>query len=170
MFGGCAKQIAEAAKDMRTYGITLVCRHQHTIQPLAFKYIEMIEPEVDHDLFELARTVNCTRQSGGRRLFGDLHDELPAFLFALFRVLLGFLFRCAKLDNHVTGRLVDRGQIVQFPGKRLRQRDVLRMKLFVDIAVYADFIYAGDIDSVGTIGNPVQDMQLTLLCRQPRRP
>src|SRR5258708_742208 len=61
---GGDEQIFELAKNARTNDVLLVAGEQQTIEALAHIYIEVVEPEIGHHLFELALAVDGPQQLG----------------------------------------------------------------------------------------------------------
>ena len=62
MLGGGTEQIAKPSKHMRPDRMQLIVTDKNAVKVLADKDVEMIEPKVDQQLFQLPRTINCTQQ------------------------------------------------------------------------------------------------------------
>ena len=63
MLGGGPQQVAKAPEGMGPDRLMLVVADQHPHQVLALEDVEMVEPEIDHDFFELARTLERPPQA-----------------------------------------------------------------------------------------------------------
>jgi hypothetical protein len=89
---GCSghQHILEGAEDVRSDGAPLVVGHEPAVRALAPEDVEMVEPEVGHDLLELSlregRTSQLCRghlaQDAAWRLFSELTAE-SASLFVI---------------------------------------------------------------------------------------
>ena len=86
MLGGGEQQIAEAAEHERTNRLLLVISDPHIVQPLAGEHIEMIEPEIDHDLMQLPR---AQQRSEDAPLAGVAQDDPHTFALGPFQLRIG---------------------------------------------------------------------------------
>src|ERR1700730_6704929 len=75
------QQVTETAERKGTDRLLLIVADPHIIQPLAGEHIEMVEPEIDHDLLQLASAQYRSENS----CFGSIPENDPHTL------LLGLL-------------------------------------------------------------------------------
>jgi len=116
----------------------------------------MVVPEVDHDFFELARTVDRARlgrlgRNGGKS--GAAH--LPGAFVPVAHLLLQF----GELAGAGVGG-VEAGQAL---GQRGGIGQAVRLQLGVNIALHAGQRTPFDIARLGTEGEPVQHVGRLLL-------
>ena len=63
MLGRRAQHRAEAAEHVRADRLALVALDQHAVEALALEHVEVVEPEVDQHLLQLARAVQRLQQA-----------------------------------------------------------------------------------------------------------
>ena len=80
------QQIPETAEHKWTDRLLLVISDPHIIQPLAREHIEMVEPEIDHDLVQLPRAEHGSEDA---RLAGVPQNDLHPFALSLLQLRVG---------------------------------------------------------------------------------
>src|SRR5688500_8214207 len=118
------------------------------IKAIAFigGYVEVVGPELDHHLVQLARAVDLSQQRGALQFSGDAFtvvafEELIADAFQLVRIHLKSL---ESLQAYGRGKVVDR----------------LRRELFFDPTLQTDLSQAGSFDGARTEGQPRERQEI----------
>jgi hypothetical protein len=158
---GRQQQIAKMTERIRPDDVFVVPADPEMVEPLAGENVEMIEPEIDHDLLQLARAVKRAPDTG---ILGLLNDDLRALAPRL--LLFGGRFDAAvddRKDRTVLNEKLRRIELQRIEtgqpiGQRGRLRDHLGMQLLVDIAFDADLFDMIDIGLRWAEGHPVEDV------------
>ena len=158
---GRQQQVAKLAERIGADRVGLVAADPEMVEPLPGKDVEMVKPEIDHNLLQLARAVERTPDPRVLRL---LDDDVGA-LAAGFLLLRG-RFHAAihnRQDRTVFGEKprrveLQRVEIVEPLGQRRGLGDRFGVQLFVDVAVDADLPHMRDLRRGRTESDAVEHM------------
>src|SRR5438309_4384955 len=98
MRGRGAEKIAEAAKRIRSDRFFFIRTNPQMIQPFLRKDIKMVEPEIDHNLFELSGTFHGSQEASVGDLVQDHTCPLTRHL-CCFPFLAGIGWRTILIEK-----------------------------------------------------------------------
>ena len=157
---GRAEKIAETSQRVGADRLGLVGADPQPVERLVREDIEMVVPEIDHDLLQLARAVEGAPDAGGLRLF----EDQPGMLAPRLLVLGRGLHAIGRAQRPVFGEELHRIELERLEGSeavgqcgRFGHRGGI--ELLGDVAVDAERLDVLDVRRARPKGQPIENVQ-----------